>query len=69
MAGDTAVRPVRPTDRDAWEPLWQGYLTFYETSLASDVTNATQEARALSREIGYVLNAAEELRGLDKSSS
>jgi GNAT superfamily N-acetyltransferase len=41
MAGETAVRPVRAGDRAAWEPLWQGYLTFYEASLASDVTNAT----------------------------
>ena len=41
MAGETAVRPVRPGDREAWEPLWQGYLTFYEASLASNVTDAT----------------------------
>ena len=41
MAGDTAVRPVRPGDRQTWEPLWQGYLTFYEASLASNVTDAT----------------------------
>ena len=32
---------MRPGDREAWEPLWQGYLTFYEASLASDVTDAT----------------------------
>ena len=31
-----------------------------------DVTNATQEARALSREIGTVLEAAEEVRSLDR---
>ena len=30
----------------------------------SDVTNATQEARALSRDIGYVLEAAAEVRKL-----
>jgi GNAT superfamily N-acetyltransferase len=41
MAGNTAVRPVRAGDREAWEPLWQGYLNFYEASLAADVTNAT----------------------------
>jgi GNAT superfamily N-acetyltransferase len=41
MTGETVVRPVQPGDRAAWEPLWQGYLTFYKTSLASDVTNAT----------------------------
>ena len=31
----------------------------------ADVTSATQEARALSREIGYVLAAADELRDID----
>jgi hypothetical protein len=24
------IRPFRPEDREAWEPLWQGYLTFYK---------------------------------------
>ncbi len=33
-------------------------------SAIDDVTSATQEARALSREIGHVLNAAEELKTL-----
>jgi GNAT superfamily N-acetyltransferase len=41
MAGETIVRPVRPQDREAWEPLWQGYLTFYKSTLAPDVTDAT----------------------------
>jgi GNAT superfamily N-acetyltransferase len=41
MAGGISVRPVQPGDRAAWEPLWQGYLAFYETTLASDVTEAT----------------------------
>ena len=30
----------------------------------SDVTNATQEARALSKDLGYVISAADELRKL-----
>ncbi|MDB4874933.1 MAG: protein kinase [Gemmatimonadetes bacterium] len=34
-------------------------------SALGGINNATQEARALSREIGYVLNAADELRGLE----
>ena len=34
-------------------------------SALNDVTSVTQEARALSREIGYVLAAADELRELD----
>ena len=39
--GDTLVRPARPGDRAAWEPLWQGYLTFYKSSLPAEVTDAT----------------------------
>jgi len=32
------VRPLQPEDKDAWLELWQGYLTFYEQELASEVT-------------------------------
>lgn len=35
------IRPLRPDERAGWEPLWQGYLAFYKTSLTSDVTDAT----------------------------
>ncbi len=35
------IRPFHPEDRAAWEPLWQGYLTFYESSLAAEVTEET----------------------------
>lgn len=35
------VRPVTAGDRDAWLPLWQGYLDFYDTKLDSTVTDAT----------------------------
>jgi GNAT superfamily N-acetyltransferase len=41
MAGETTVRPLQPGDREAWQPLWQGYLTFYKSSLAAEVTDAT----------------------------
>jgi GNAT superfamily N-acetyltransferase len=41
MADGTVIRPVQPGDREAWDPLWQGYLTFYKASLASDITEAT----------------------------
>ena len=35
------IRPLGPADRDAWEPLWQGYLEFYETELAPKITDHT----------------------------
>ena len=35
------IRSLTPADRAAWEPLWQGYLTFYKASLAPEVTQTT----------------------------
>ena len=33
------IRALAPADRTAWEPLWQGYLTFYEHPLPAPVTD------------------------------
>lgn len=38
---ETVIRPLAAGDRPAWEPLWQGYLTFYKASLTPDITDAT----------------------------
>jgi len=35
------IRPLEPSDREAWLPLWQGYLTFYETAVPDAVTDET----------------------------
>lgn len=35
------VRPVGPGEREAWEPLWQGYLAFYESAVSPEVTATT----------------------------
>lgn len=35
------IRPLRTDERHLWEPLWQGYLAFYKTRVASEVTDAT----------------------------
>ena len=35
------IRPAEAGDRRRWEPLWAGYLTFYETQLDAEVTDAT----------------------------
>ena len=35
------LRPLEEADFDAWYPLWQGYLTFYESAVADDVTRHT----------------------------
>ena len=35
------IRALRPDERDVWEPLWQGYLTFYESTVSAEVTETT----------------------------
>lgn len=35
------IRPFEAQDRQAWEPLWRGYLTFYKSTLPAEVTEAT----------------------------
>ena len=35
------IRALEPADRERWEPLWQGYLTFYKTKLADEVSDET----------------------------
>jgi GNAT superfamily N-acetyltransferase len=35
---DLVVRELRPDERSAWEPLWQGYLTFYQSRVSPETT-------------------------------
>lgn len=35
------VRALKDSDRAAWEPLWKGYLDFYEQSVDASVTDET----------------------------
>jgi GNAT superfamily N-acetyltransferase len=35
------IREARPSDRPAWDPLWTGYLSFYESELPRAVTDTT----------------------------
>lgn len=36
-----AIRPLEADDRAGWDPLWQGYLSFYKTDLDPAVTDVT----------------------------
>ncbi|MDH3630483.1 MAG: GNAT family N-acetyltransferase [Gammaproteobacteria bacterium] len=36
---DYQVRPANESDRAQWNPLWQGYLEFYQSSLADEITD------------------------------
>lgn len=59
-AGRTAehgitIRALEPADRQAWDPLWQGYLTFYKSTMPPEITNKTWER---------LLDPAEPVHGL-----
>lgn len=38
---DIVIRPVASTERQQWEPLWLGYLAFYEKSIPQAATDFT----------------------------
>jgi GNAT superfamily N-acetyltransferase len=35
------ITPLEPGDRERWNELWRGYLTFYETELPPDIYDLT----------------------------
>jgi GNAT superfamily N-acetyltransferase len=35
------VRPLARSDRVQWQPLWQGYLAFYEANVTPEVSDVT----------------------------
>ena len=37
------IRPIEEQDRQQWEPLWKGYLDFYEVTLSSAQSDLTWE--------------------------
>lgn len=41
MSQPLTIRPLTPEDRAQWEPLWRGYLTFYETELPQEIYDTT----------------------------
>ena len=51
------IRSVQEDEREAWEPLWAGYLTFYETSVAPEVTDTTWQRLHDPTEPMHVLGA------------
>ena len=52
-----AIRHLDPSDREAWEPLWRGYLEFYETSVPSGTTDLTWRRLLDPAEPMHVLGA------------
>jgi GNAT superfamily N-acetyltransferase len=54
---DLTIRTLRSDERVAWEPLWQGYLTFYKARVAPEVTDATWARLQDEAEPMHVLGA------------
>ena len=51
------IRPVGPDERAAWEPLWQGYLTFYKATLPQASTDTAWARFHDSAEPMFLLGA------------
>ena len=60
------IRAISSADRQLWEPLWFGYLDFYEKTLAQEVTEFTWKRLATSDDIQgpLALSSAGEALGL-----
>ena len=41
VAVSVTIRPLATADREAWLPIWQGYLDFSETAVPEAVTDET----------------------------
>jgi GNAT superfamily N-acetyltransferase len=38
---DVTIRPLQPSERAQWEPLWKGYQAFYKVVIPDDATAVT----------------------------
>jgi len=52
---DVVIRPIGVNDRESWEPLWKGYLDFYEKTVPQDTTEFTWKRLATTRELEGLL--------------
>jgi GNAT superfamily N-acetyltransferase len=41
MRATVQIRAIGEDEREAWNPLWEGYLAFYKSTLAQEVTDTT----------------------------
>ena len=39
MNADVLIRAIGVDEREAWDPLWAGYLAFYKSTLAQDISD------------------------------
>ena len=57
MTAAFVVKPVSKDERAVWEPLWQGYLRFYESSQTSEATDVLWQRLHDPREPMHLLGA------------
>lgn len=57
MSERVSIRPVGEDERATWEPLWQGYLTFYKTTLPAENTDVAWKRLHAPDEPMFVLGA------------
>ena len=41
MAGNIVIRSIGENEREAWNPLWAGYLEFYKSALRPEISDLT----------------------------
>lgn len=51
------IRALTPDERAAWEPLWQGYLAFYESQVSPETTDVLWQRLHDPKEPMFVLGA------------
>ena len=51
------IRPLKASDRDAWEPLWAAYQRFYEVAIPAETTELTWSRFHDAAEPMHVLGA------------
>jgi GNAT superfamily N-acetyltransferase len=39
MSADVLIREIDEDEREAWNPLWAGYITFYKTSVPREISD------------------------------
>ena len=53
VESDVVIRPLRPSDRDAWNALFHGYINFYEAKVPDEVIDMTWK-RLIGQEDGFL---------------
>jgi GNAT superfamily N-acetyltransferase len=53
IESDVDIRPLKASDREAWEDLFRGYINFYEAKVPDDVIALTWK-RLLGMEDGFL---------------